>query len=272
MQYVSSKNLDYRNTFFHFTRIDSRESIEQNGLQAVAGGENEAGNDKNNKTIYFVKGIKGVLEAVDVWARWEYDKYVSTADHKINYGYQGYDKKVMKDIIYDKLYKDFKERQYYAVDFEEGKNGDFEYGDIDLKKILSRDKDGNPYIGALWKYGPFSDFGTLEKPNNKQEEWNMNTKIGERTIFSDRLKIVETEEGKSDALSVILEAYNKYRPMVSEENNKVFEILDGFASYAKERYKEDKDYTKGSSDLGRRDVDKARQDEYKQINNIKEEI
>ena len=47
MEYIKSKDLDYFNSFYHFSRIDSRESIEQNGLQAVAGGENEAIGDKH---------------------------------------------------------------------------------------------------------------------------------------------------------------------------------------------------------------------------------
>ena len=52
--------------FFHFSRIDNRESIEKNGLQAVAGGENEAGNDKKNPTTYFSYGIDGILKAIDI--------------------------------------------------------------------------------------------------------------------------------------------------------------------------------------------------------------
>ncbi len=271
MKYIKSTDIDYNNTFFHFSRIDSRESIEQNGLQAVAGGENEAGNDKNNRTIYFSKGIEGVFKAVDVWARWEYDRYansVNKKEHKINYGYEGYNKDIMKKNIYNKLYEDFKNRQYYKVDFIEGKNGDFEYGDTDVKKIISRDKNGIVYPGAAWKYGPYSDFGTTDNPNNKQEEWNMNTKIGKRTIPKDRLQIIETADGRSDALSFVLESYDKYRQQLPEKYDEMFEIFDSFISYAKERYKEDKDFQKGSPDLGRREVDPLMQEKYQQINKI----
>lgn len=268
MKYINSKDLDYINSFFHFSRIDSRDSIEQNGLQAVAGGENEAGNDREKKTIYFSKGISGVLKAIDVWARWEYDRYVSKSDLDINYGYQGYDKAVMKEIIFDKLYNDFKNRQYYIVDLKEGKDGDFEYGDIDVKKVLSRDKNGVPYRGAVWKYGEFSDWGTLDNPNNVQENWNMNTKVGERTISSDRLKIIETESGRTDALSFAIESYSKFRPLVSKQDSPMYEILDDFMSYAKERYKSDKDYEEGMPDFGRRKVNKREQEKYQRINNI----
>lgn len=268
MQYINSKDLDYINSFFHFSRIDNRDSIEQNALQAVAGGENEAGNDRDNKTIYFSKGISGVLKAIDVWARWEYDTYVSKSDRDINYGYQGYDKSVMKEIIFDKLYNDFKNRQYYIVDLKEGKDGEFEYVDIDVKKVLARDKNGVPYRGAVWKYGEFSDWGTLDNPNNVQENWNMNTKIGERTISSDRLKIIETESGRTDALSFALESYSKFRALVPEQDSPMYEILDNFMSYAKERYKSDKDYEDGMPDLGRRKVNKREQKKYQKINKI----
>lgn len=268
MQYINSRDLDYNNSFFHFSRIDSRESIEKNGLQAVAGGENEAIGDKNNKTIYFAKGIGGALKAIDIWARWEYDKYVKTSNSDINYGYQGYDKDIMKNIVFDKLYDDFKNRQYYIVDFIEGKDGDFEYGDIDLKKVESRDSKGKPYIDAVWKYGEFADWGTPETPNNIQENFNMNTKIGDRVIASDRLKIVETETGRSDALSFALESYMKFRTIVPKQDNLKYEIVNNFMSYALERYKADKDYQEGMPDLGRRKIDKKEQEKWQKVNKI----
>ena len=281
MEYIKSNEINSNSTFFHFSRIDNRESIEINGLQAVAGGENEAANDKENKTIYFSKGIAGILKAVDVWARWEYRKYArieKSNGHEIKQEYEkhiivgkdnSYDKDIMTEVIFDKIYNDFKNRQYYTVDLIEGKDGDFEYGDIDVKKILSRDKQGRPYLGALWNYGPYSDFGTIENPNNKQEEWNMNTKIGNRTIPKDRLKIVETIDGRSDGLSVIIEAYDQYRCMISKENDELFEILDNFIAYAKERYKSDIDFKESSIDYGKRDINADEQRKYQIINQIK---
>ena len=169
------------------------------------------------------------------------------------------------EIIFNKLYDDFKNRQYYTVDLIEGKDEDFEFGDVDVKKILSRDKYGRPYLGTVWKYGPYSDFGTLEEPNNRQEDWNMNTKIGDRTISSERLKIVETEDGKTDGLSVIIEAYDQYRGIVPKENDAMFEILDNFIAYTKERYKSDIDFKEDSPDYGRRDINIDEQRKYQSI-------
>ncbi len=280
MEYIKSKEIDPINTFFHFTRIDNRRSIEKNGLQSVAGGENEAASDNEHKTIYFSKGIPGILKAVDVWARWEYRKYArqeNSKGQKIKQEYEGniiegtdqsYDREVMKQIVFNKLYNDFKNRQYYIVDLIEGKNGDFEFGDIDVKKFFSRDKYGKPYPAVLWMYGPYSDFGTLEKPNNKQEEWNMNTKIGDKTISSDRLKIVETQDGKTDGLSVIIEFYDQYRGRVNKENDKMFEILDNFIAYAKEKYKSDIDFKKDAPDYGRREINASEESKYQSFNKI----
>ena len=39
-----------------------------------------------------------MLEAIDVWARWEYEEYVKQADHRINHGVEGYDKSTMLEI------------------------------------------------------------------------------------------------------------------------------------------------------------------------------
>lgn len=73
MEYIKSIELDYKNTFFHFTRIDNRESIEENGLQSIAGGENNAEGDSQNPTTYFAYRADGLLKAVDVWIKWEYN-------------------------------------------------------------------------------------------------------------------------------------------------------------------------------------------------------
>ena len=270
MKFININDIDPINTFFHFSRIDSRESIEKNGLQAVAGGENEAAKDRNNKTIYFSKGINGVLKLIDVWARCEYDRYVRNRrneDNAINYGYQGYNKVTMRDIIFKKLYNDFKNRQYYTIDLIEGE--DFEYDDIDVKKEAVRYFDEKTKAKAVWEYGPYSQWGTEDNPNNLQEDWNRNTKIGNRTISSDRLKIIETQNGRSDALSVIIEVYNKYRTTILKENDYMFEILDNFIEYAKKRYREDIDYSEGVKDRGRRDIIPEEEEKYMRINGIR---
>ena len=283
MEYIKSNNVNPENTFFHFTRIDNRKSIEEFGLRAVAGGEHGVAKDREHKTIYFSKGYFGLLKAVDVWARWEYCRYARRENYKskekrVKNDYESrlvqgkddsYDKDIMREVIFNKLYHDFKNSQFYAVDFKEGKDGDFEYGDIDYKKVLCRNRFNEPLYSALWQYGQYSDFGTPENPNNKQEDWNMNTKDGERSIPQDRLKIIETENGRSDGISVIIEAYEKYRHTLFLGNDELYEILDNFVAYAKERYKNDIDFKDGTLDYGRREINPNEESKYQEINGIK---
>ena len=280
MEYIKSNKINPVNTFFHFSRIDNRDSIEKNGLRSVAGGENRAGKDNEHKAIYFSKGFFGILKAVDVWARWEYTRYARIERSKgrtvkLHFGKEiengkdrSYDREVMHRLIFNKMYNDFKNRQYYTMDLIEGENGDFKFGDIDIKKLMSRDVYGRPYASAVWQYGPYSDFGTEENQNNTQEDWNMNTIIGDRTITSNRLKIVETEEGKSDGLSVIIETYDRFRHEMFKGNDSMLEILDDFILYAKERYRTDNDYKPGATDYGRRTINPHEQEKYQKINKI----
>lgn len=281
MEYIKSNNIDPINTFFHFTRIANRESIEENGLMAVAGGENEVAYDKRVKTIYFSKGVAGVLKVVDVWARWHYNECAKFQEkkgvhikrdylkHVVHGKDDSYDKEIMGKVIFDRLYDDFKNRQYYTIDLIEGKDGDFEFGDIDYKKEMARTQDGTPVNSVVWQYGQYSDFGSKENPNNKQEDWNMNTKEGRRIIPKERLRIVETMNGRTDALSVILEMYDKYRDVFFKNDGEKIQILDDFIAYAKERYRQDKDYMEGSSDYGRRSINPDDKKRYQIINRIK---
>lgn len=279
MNYIKSNELDYEHTFFHFSRIDSRESIEKNGLQAVAGGENEAGNDKENSTIYFSYGIDGMLKAIDVWIKWEYNRLAKKSQSEYIPPYKSIDKKLM-DKTYEKIYKDFKERMYFKVDLKEGENpktSDFSFDEIDQKKIddyerykreIQKYETGQqkwkpvyPHKVMQWMYGSYSDFTSF-----KQDNWNMNTHIGERTISSDRLKIIETSHGRTDALSFAIEAYNNYRNKMRDVD---LSRLDDFMKYAQELYKNDKDYEENAPDLGRRAISKAEEQKYQKTNHIK---
>lgn len=110
-------------------------------------------------------------------------------------------------------------------------------------------------------YGSYSDFRSI-----KQDVWNMNTHIGQRVISSDRIEIVESSNGRTDALSLIMEAYNIYRHRLPDVD---LSRLDDFIKYAKERYKADKDYEDGAPDLGRKDVSAEEEQKYCRINGIR---
>ena len=187
MKYVKTTDLDLDTTFFHFSRIDNRNSIEQNGLVSVAGGENKAGDDNNNPTIYFSYGADGVLKAIDVWIKWEYNRLRLQKNFR-PYPPKEINEEIMQEV-YEKLYNDFKNRNYYSLNLIEGNDpntSDFSFSGIDRKKQL----DYNTYLEDMelykqgrihwlphypnkvmgWMYGSYSNF---ENGNVMQETWNM---------------------------------------------------------------------------------------------------
>lgn len=279
MEFIKSTELDYKNTFFHFTRVDNRESIEENGLQAVAGGENKASGDSQNRTIYFSYGVDGLLKAVDVWIKWEYNKLRWKKKFKYSPTEQ-ISEEIMKET-YEIIYDDFKNRNYYKLDLIEGDNpetSDFSFKGIDKKKedeyirFLQKKvefergevqwKPHYPNKDMQWMYGAYSDFNN---GNITQDNWNMNTHIGKKTIPIDRIKIIEVENGRTDALSIIFEIYQKFRRELMEID---LSRLDDFIDYAVEKYKKDKDYAEGMPDIGRRSVNFLEQKKYQNINKI----
>ena len=279
MKYVKTINLDLDRVFFHFTRIDNRNSIEKNGLVAVAGGENKAGNDSKNPTIYFSYGADGLLKAIDVWIKWEYNKLRWERDFKYSPA-QRINEEIMYEA-YQKIYEDFKNRNYYSLDLIEGedaKTSDFSFNGIDKKKEYEYNrflyrmelykkgelnfKPQYPNKDMEWMYGSYSDF---KNGNIRQETWNMNTHIGNRVISSDRICIVEGENGRTDGLSIAIEIYNKYREKLS---NIDLSRLDEFIKYAKERYQKDEDFVIGGSDFGRRCVESSEERKFQLINKI----
>ena len=169
---------------------------------------------------------------------------------------------------------------YFKVDLKEGKNpktSDFSFDGTDQKKIndyerykreMQKYENGQqkwkpvyPNKVMQWMYGSYSDFTSF-----KQDNWNMNTHIGERTISSDRLKIIETNDGRTDALSFAIEAYNNYRDKMQDVD---LSRLDDFMKYAQELYKTDKDYEEYAPDLGRRTITKEEEQKYQKTNHIK---
>lgn len=183
--------------------------------------------------------------------------------------------------VYQKIYEDFKNRNYYSLDLIEGddpKTSDFSFNEIDKKKEHEYSKylhqielykkgeiDWEPHYpdkDMAWMYGSYSNF---KNGNIRQDNWNMNTHIGKRTISSDRIRIIEGENGRTDGLSIALEIYKKYR---KQFQNIDLSRLDAFIEYAKERYQSDKDYISNRSDIGRRCVNPLEEKKYQEINQI----
>lgn len=183
--------------------------------------------------------------------------------------------------VYEKLYNDFKNRNYYSLNLIEGDDpntSDFSFSGIDRKKQL----DYNTYLEDMelyrqgrihwlphypnkvmgWMYGSYSNF---ENGNVMQETWNMNTHIGNKIIPSSRIQIIEGETGRTDGLSIALEIYKKYRNKLS---NIDLSRLDVFISYALEKYQTDKDFSEDGTDIGRRPVNLEEEKKYQRINQI----
>ena len=60
------------------------------------------------------------------------------------------------------------------------------------------------------------------------EDWNMHTIIG-HGISSDKIFLIETTDGKDDALSVVETLYSRY------DNKEEFRLLNSFMDYCKQK-------------------------------------
>lgn len=212
------------NDFFHFTREKAIPKIVEQGLRGdLDSRENAVGNDYENPSVYFSKGEIGVLKTIDVWLRWEYEIIARG---------NGYPDGCMITVpsalekTFRKAFEDFKERRYFQLDLVEGddkETSDFSYDSEDFKKKGSIEG-GGPTRRTRWMLGSYTNWKTP-----RLEDWNMMTHIWGRPIEIDRMKMIVTEQGKSDALSVIEEIYKRSRG----KENIDLRYLDSFIKYVK---------------------------------------
>lgn len=210
--------------FFHFTRETAIPKIAKQGLRGdLENRENAVGKDYENPSIYFSKGETGLLKTVDVWLRWEYGRI--SKEKKSPDGSMVTVPSVL-EATFKRVLEDFKERRYFQLDLIEGEdkeNTDFSYDSEDFKKKGAVDN-GGPTRRTRWMLGSYTNWETP-----KLEDWNMMTHVGGRGIGIDRMKMIVTEQGKSDALSVIEEVYEKSR----KKENVDLRYLDSFIKYVK---------------------------------------
>lgn len=221
---IKLSEISKENDFFHFTREKTIPKIVKQGLRGdLHSRENAVGNDYENPSVYFSKGEVGILKTIDVWLRWEYGK-IARENHQPD-GSMITVPKSLEDT-FKRAFDDFKERRYFQLDLIEGNDketSDFSYKSEDFKKKGIIDS-GGPTRRTKWMFGSYTDFQTPIL-----EDWNMMTHIGGRPIEIDRMKMVVTEQGKSDALSVIEEIYERSRG----KENLDLRYLDSFIKYAK---------------------------------------
>lgn len=218
---IKLSDIDDSKKFFHFTRESYIPTIIKEGLRGdLSLRENAVGNDYDNPSIYFSEGEQGLLKTVDVWIRWEYNRI--TRNNQQPKG----------DVItipsalektYKRIFEDFKDRRYFQLDLVEGTDkeiSDFSHNNEDFKKKSSIDE-GGPTHYTKWTLGSYTDWSTA-----KLEDWNMMTHVGGRNINFDRMRMVVDEKGRSDALSIIKEVYER-----NKDKNLDIKYLDSFMRY-----------------------------------------
>ena len=235
MERINLEELDMEKTFFHFTRakyLEGEEGIIKKGLVSnLEYRENAVGDDKNNPAIYFAIGADGVLKLIDVWIRGEYNRIAGKNGKPP--GNIGIDTEIMQKT-FERIYDDFKSRKYLQIEgLIQGKDpttSDYDIEGEDFKKKNALNKELNMIEVFKWMYGSYSIFDS-----NVMDNWNMNTHIGEKVITPDKLKMIQASNGRTDALSVISEIYEKFR------SNTVDELiqLDDFMEYVQEKIKQE---------------------------------
>ena len=229
MKKVILDSLDMDKTLFHF---DVREInyIEQYGFPAEIGPDSK--NAEKTKKVFFSKGVKGVLDIIDVWIIWRMNKDHQKSEDWTKEFLSGdylYDE-IKKEITFDNMYEWLEQRRYYKVELIE--KIDYLEKDIDeAKQSAIKDKvEKENTKGIPWKFLFAYEMykGKIAYNDETMEDWNMHTITG-HGISSDKIFLIETCDGKDDALSVVEILYSRY------DNKEEFRLLNSFMNYCKKR-------------------------------------
>lgn len=221
---VIINDLDKDNTLFHFD-VHDLAFIEEFGFIADIGPDSK--NAEKTPKVFFSKGVKGILDIIDVWLIWRMNK-----DHQNTKGWTKeflsglyLDNKEKREITFDNMYIWLKQRKYYKVDLEEGI--DYLKNDVDeAKESAIQDKrcESKNYIPWKFLFAYEMYKGKIKHKDNTMEDWNMHTITG-KNISPDKISLVQTEDGKTDALSIVKVLYQQY-PSKDE-----FRLLGLFIEY-----------------------------------------
>lgn len=239
MNEVTLDEVNNEMTFFHFSPVEQKQSIEHFGLLAKIGHNAEGVED--SPKVFFSKGKMGVLEACDVWIKWMLHNGFGMKD---KYGfYQGknleerkkrveewnrefLNREYLKDTkklekVFELVYQGLQRQVYYKLDLVEGI--DFDYQDIDEVKIRAlRKKEQGNENDYIYQKEMFGNFSNIESPI--MDSWNMHTKPY-KEIEKEKISQVVTSSGKTDGLSIIQEIYE------TRGKNRKWDVLDNFMSY-----------------------------------------
>ncbi len=211
--------------YFHFTKTENLNSIFEYGLVPKVG-ENAKGVEDSSK-VFFSESGENVLKLIDVWIRWyivRYQRvaYVSEAVKGINpkqsplsdLVYRQREREALdrhhKDVetgavetdeakraAFKKMYKDWSNVSYLALDLKESE--DFSYEDKDDAKTRQAASESDlKYLEYM--YGKIENIEGLEK-------WNLHT-FKNKGVSPENIDLV-TINGKSDGLSVIQYLYEQ---------------------------------------------------------------
>lgn len=229
MRKVIIDSLDMDNTLFHFDVRDIS-FIEKYGFQADIGPDSK--NAEKTPKVFFSKGIKGVLNIIDVWLIWRMNKdHQNSKDWPKEFLSGTYlDNEEKKKITFNNMYEWLMQRRYYKVDLLLGI--DYIKNDIDeAKQSAIQDKiEKENKKEVPWKFLFASEMYKEKITHNDatMEDWNMHTIVG-HGISPDKITLIQTKDGREDALSIIELLYQQY------DNKEEFRILNSFIAYCEKR-------------------------------------
>lgn len=247
--------------FYHWSPKEFFSVYNETGMPASIG-KNSDGID-SEVSIFFSKGILGVLLLWDVWLKWRLNRmfnpqYRGNNLQEVRNNQNRYfsgditeeerrewvewiryfcSKKFMNDPkILETLFKfEFKEMidsDYFILNLKE--NEEFRWDQIDSKKqsMLLNEKKYNRIstIGRV-QYGSYSDYSTPVA-----DKWNMQTIPGKNIIIEPKRMKKLTFKGRDDVFSVISAFYDMYKRSVSAEEQVSFDVLDKYILYIRNNY------------------------------------
>ena len=247
--------------FYHWSPKEFFSVYNETGMPASIG-KNSDGID-SEVSIFFSKGILGVLLLWDVWLKWRLNRMFNPqyrgnnlleVRNNQNRYFSGNiteeerrewvewiryfcNKEFMNDPkILETLFKfEFNEMMssdYFVLDLKE--NEEFRWDQIDSKKqsMLLNEKKYNRIstIGKV-QYGSYSDYSTPVA-----DKWNMQTIPGKNIVVEPKRMKKLTFKGRDDVFSVISAFYDMYKRSVSAEEQVSFDVLDKYILYIRNNY------------------------------------
>ena len=227
MKKININQVDLENSLFHFDYRDI-DFIDKNGFPADIGPDSK--NAELTPKVFFIRGAKGVLDIIDVWIIWRMNREFSNTEGWVREFLSGdylFDEE-KKEHVFKIMYEWLSERKYYLLNLVEGQ--DYFEDDVDEVKLsaLNDKKECEKNNTIPWKYLFAREMYNTKilKAGLSMEEWNMHT-ISGHGIKPELITLIETENGKNDALTVVKSLYEIYG------NSEEYRILNSFINYCK---------------------------------------